>query len=80
MKEINIFDKPRNVKILLTLLFGGCLALLIVNFFAPKHSHFPWEEWSGFYAAYGFVACVTLVLAAKHILRRIVKRSEDYYD
>lgn len=80
MKEIKIFDKQRNVKILLALLFGGCLALLIINFFVPKHSHFSWEEWSGFYAAYGFVACVCLVLAAKFILRKIVKRSEDYYD
>ncbi len=80
MKEINIFDKPRNVMILLMLLFGSCLALLIVNFSLPKHSHFSWEEWSGFYAAYGFVACVGLVLAAKFILRKIVKRSEDYYD
>ncbi|OGW73042.1 MAG: hypothetical protein A3J72_01060 [Nitrospirae bacterium RIFCSPHIGHO2_02_FULL_40_19] len=80
MKEINIFDNPRNVKILLMLLFGGCLALLIINFFVHKHGHFSWEEWSGFYAAYGFVACVGLVLAAKFILRKIVKRSEDYYD
>jgi hypothetical protein len=29
---------------------------------------------------YGFVACVGLVLAAKFILRRIVKRREGYYD
>lgn len=80
MKEFKIFDNPGNVKILLALLFGGCLALLIINFFVHKHGHFSWEEWSGFYAAYGFVACVSLVLAAKFILRKIVKRSEDYYD
>lgn len=80
MKEFKIFDNQRNVKILLALLFGGCLVLLIITFFVPKHSHFSWEEWSGFYAAYGFVACVCLVLAAKFILRKIVKRSEDYYD
>ncbi|MBO1225524.1 MAG: hypothetical protein JYX80_13960 [Candidatus Scalindua sediminis] len=80
MKEINIFDNPRNVKILLMLLFGGCLVLMIINFFFSKHAHFSWEEWSGFYAAYGFVACVCLVLAAKYVLRKIVKRGEDYYD
>ncbi len=92
MKEIKIFDNPRNVKILLTLLFGGCLALVIINFFVSKHSHFSWEEWSGFYAhfsweewsgfyaAYGFIACVGLVLASKYVLRKIVKRREDYYD
>jgi hypothetical protein len=80
MKEIKIFDNQRNVKIILMLLFGGCLVLLIINFFVPKHSHFSCEEWSGFYAAYGFVACVGLVLASKYVLRKIVKRSEDYYD
>ncbi len=80
MKEIKIFDNPRNVKILLMLLFGGCLVLVIINFFVHKHGHFSWEEQSGFYAAYGFVACVGLVLGSKYVLRKIVKRREDYYD
>ena len=35
---------------------------------------------SQFYAVYGFVACVLLVLVAKYILRPLVKRGEDYYD
>jgi hypothetical protein len=48
MSKKYLFDNPRNVKILLMLLFGGCLVLLIINFFVPKHSHFSWEEWSGF--------------------------------
>ena len=34
----------------------------------------------GFYAVFGFVACVALVLAAKHVLRPIIMRGEDYYD
>lgn len=80
MSKNYLFDNPRNVKILLAFLFGGCLVLIIINFLVHKHGHFSWEEWSGFYAAYGFVACVILVLAAKFILRKIVKRSEDYYD
>jgi hypothetical protein len=33
----------------------------------------------GFYAAYGFFACVVLVLMAK-VLRLVLKRPEDYYD
>ncbi|MBS1257671.1 MAG: hypothetical protein MAG551_00716 [Candidatus Scalindua arabica] len=80
MRNKYLFDNPRNVKILLMLLFVGCLALVIINFFVHIHGHFSWEEWSGFYAVYGFVTCVGLVLAAKFILRKIVKRSEDYYD
>ncbi len=80
MSKKYLFDNPRNVKILLVLLFGGCLVLVIINFFVHKHGQFSWEEQSGFYAAYGFVACVGLVLASKFILRKIVKRREDYYD
>jgi hypothetical protein len=33
----------------------------------------------GFYALFGFVACVTLVLIAKQ-MRKILKRKADYYD
>jgi len=32
----------------------------------------------GFYALYGFVACVLLVLLAKE-MRKLVMRNEDYY-
>ena len=40
---------------------------------------FGFDGWFFFYAVYGFVACVALVLAAK-VLRRVVMRPEDYYD
>ena len=44
-----------------------------------KHGPFAIEHWFGFYGIFGFVACVALVLAAKE-LRRLLMRSEDYYD
>ena len=75
-----LFDNPRNVKILLRTFFSSLLVLLVIEFFIHKHPHFPWEGWSEFYAVFGFVACVALVLAAKYILRPLVKRGEDYYD
>ena len=53
--------------------------LLVVEFVIPKHGHFPWEEAPGFYAAYGFIGCVGLIFVAK-LLRRLVRRKEDYYD
>ena len=72
-------DEPKNVaKIYRGLwIFGGLLALadLVVH----RHAEAGIDGWLGFYAAYGFVACVALVLAAK-LLRRIVMRPEDYYD
>lgn len=75
-----LFDNPGNVKLLFVLFYLSLLILLVIDFFIYKHPHFPWEKWPGFYATYGFVACVVLVVAAKYILRPLVKRKEDYYD
>jgi drug/metabolite transporter (DMT)-like permease len=75
-----LFDNPKNVKRLLGCFFSSLVVLLIIEFFIHKHPHFPWEGWLEFYAVYGFVACVALVLAAKYILRPLMKRREDYYD
>jgi len=79
-KKRYLFDNPRNVKILLRSFFSSLLVLLIVEFFLRKHPYFAWEGWLEFYAVFGFVACVVLVVAAKYILRPLVKRREDYYD
>jgi hypothetical protein len=75
-----LFDKPGNIKRLLESFYLSLLLLLIIDIFIHKHPHFPWEEWPEFYAAFGFVACVVLVISAKYILRPLVKRKENYYD
>ncbi len=75
-----LFDNPKNVKRLLRYFFLSLLVLLLLEVFVHKHPHFAWEAWPEFYAVFGFVACVVLVLAAKYILRPLVKRGEDYYD
>ncbi len=80
MAKTHIFDKPENVKKLLIIFFSALGVLLAVDFFVHKHTYFPWEEWPEFYAIFGFVACVILVLVSKYILRPLVKRGEDYYD
>jgi hypothetical protein len=76
----HIFDSQGNVRKVLYCLLGSLVLLLALEPFIHKHTYFAWEEWFGFYAIYGFVACVLLVLAAKYILRPFVKREEDYYD
>lgn len=75
-----LFDKPKNVKRLLWSLYTSLALLVVIDLFIPKHPYFPWEEYPSFFAAYGFISFALLVLAAKHILRRMVKRKEDYYD
>jgi len=74
----HLFDKPRNVSLLLRVLYVICLLLFILDFIVHRHVTHSWETLTGFYAIFGFVACVTLVLVAKQ-LRKILKRKEDYY-
>jgi len=72
-------DDPRHVTLIYRWLIGVCVALVGLGVFTIREAHFPWERWIGFYAFYGFVCCVSLVLIAK-LLRRVLKRPEDYYD
>ena len=79
-KKQHVFDKPENVKRVLKIFFSCLVVLLIGDFFVHQHAFFGWEEWPEFYAVYGFVACVVLVLVSKYVLRPLVMRDEDYYD
>ena len=56
-----------------------CVVLVVLDLVIPRKIHHPWENLFSFYAIYGFVACVLLVLAATQ-MRRVLMRSEDYYD
>jgi len=80
MGKKHIFDTPQNIKKLLRTFFTILALLLVPDFFIHKHTFFAWEEWPEFYAFFGFVACVVLVLVAKYILRPLVMRGEDYYE
>jgi hypothetical protein len=72
-------DDARNVRKVIIAVFAVCAALFVADAFYDKHAHFAVEEWFGFYAIYGFVMCVGLVLAAK-LMRVFLMRDEEYYD
>ena len=78
-KKIYLFDKPKNVRRLLNIFYMLCVILVIADFILHRHIGFTWENIPAFYALYGFVACVALVVIAKKI-RIVVMRKEDYYD
>jgi len=78
-KELTFLDSPENQKKLRRTFYLSLGVLLILDVFIAKHGHFPWESAPGFYAVYGFVACVGLIFVAK-VLRLVVRRKEDYYD
>jgi len=75
----HVFDKPRNVRRLLHVLYSVCAFLFALDFLYQRHPLHSGDDWPGFYAGYGFLGCVLLVLLAK-LLRRFLKRPENYYD
>ena len=72
-------DDPRNVTRVVYTLGALCALLLLGDFLYTKKAHFDIEEIFGFYALYGFLGSVGLVLASKG-LRRVLRRDEDYYE
>ncbi|WP_432473401.1 hypothetical protein [Amphritea sp. HPY] len=73
------FDKPENVRKLLKVFYVICGLLVLVDFIVHRHIYHDWENIPAFYAIYGFVGCVVLVLIAKE-MRKFLMRGEDYYD
>jgi hypothetical protein len=74
-----LFDNPRNVRLVVRGLTGACILLLGLDFVVHRHLSHPLEELFGFYAIYGFVACVLLVLLAAE-MRKLIMRDEAFYD
>ena len=78
-EPIGFFDKPENVSKVLKVFYVICALLVIADFIVHRHVYHDWENVPAFYAIYGFVGCVTLVLIAKQ-MRKFLMRGEDYYD
>jgi hypothetical protein len=72
-------DEPRNVNRIVYALYAVCAGLFLIDPLIHKHGPFAIEHVWGFYALYGFIGCVGLVLAAK-LLRIVLMRPENYYD
>ena len=60
-------------------LYVVCALLVVAEFIVHRHIYMPLEKAPAFYAIYGFLALVGVVLLAKG-LRRLVGRREGYYD
>ena len=79
-------DRPENLRKLyrglqifcLLLLLGGEATLYLAHQDPNAHHGFSFERWPGFYAGFGFLAYVLLVLISRE-LRKLLLRPEDYY-
>jgi len=72
-------DRPENVTKLYRTAWVIGLGLIALELTMQRHEALALAGWFAFYALFGFVACVALVLTAK-ALRRLLKRREDYYE
>jgi hypothetical protein len=78
-EKTHFFDKPENLKRFLRGFYIICAILLAVDFVYHRHAVHSWENLWGFYALYGFVACVLLVEISK-LMRKVLMRAPDYYE
>ena len=70
--------RPATIR-LLWRLFAAVLALSVAAQLVVKvKGYFGMDGWFAFGAAYGFLACVAMVVFAK-FLGRFLKRDENYY-
>jgi hypothetical protein len=78
-KELDFFDKPKNIKKLWILLYASCALTLVLDLFASRVPHFGFDSLFGFSAILGFVACAALILFAK-LIASFLRKGENYYD
>jgi hypothetical protein len=72
-------DHPRNVSKIVWALAAVCAVLVAFELAADRYGPFDVEHVFGFYAIFGFVASLVVVLLTR-LLRPLVARREDYYD
>ena len=72
-------DDPVTVKWILRVFYAVCALLFFMDFVIHRHVSHEMEGIPGFYAIYGFVGCVVLVVVARW-MRIVLMRDEDYYE
>ncbi len=64
----------------------ACVGLLVlvvlwdIAFVDKHHAHTTPEHWPGFWAVFGFVACVAIIILSKWYGHAGIMTREDYYD
>jgi hypothetical protein len=72
-------DRPEIRRLIRRILYVACSLLVVADFVVSRYIYTAIERVPAFYALYGFVALVGVVIAAKG-LRLLVRRDEEYYD
>ena len=63
-----------------TIFFVTLGVLLLLNVpFVTHHPHFGLDKYPGFFAGFGFVVGLAMVIIMKKIVQPFIARKEDYY-
>lgn len=71
--------RKENIRKLWMIFIAILVVTVVAGFFVHQHESFGIEDSYGFFAWYGFITCVGMVVFAK-LLGIFLKRPEDYYD
>ena len=55
---------------------------LLLEWILPIHHHSErwWNHVPGFYALYGFISCVAIIVVSKKLGKLFIQKKEGYYD
>ncbi|MEX1197253.1 MAG: hypothetical protein WEB57_05270 [Pseudohongiellaceae bacterium] len=77
--ELHWLVRPSTIR-RLWWIFGAVLALTVLAQLPVEvHDYFGVDGWFAFYALFGFLSCVAMVVFAK-LLGYVLKRPDSYYD
>jgi hypothetical protein len=85
MKLLQLIEYLRNHLKTVVKVCLGVLALLVLidaipAFVNKEHAHTSIEHWPAFWAVFGFIGCVILILVSKWFGHAGIMQREDYYD
>jgi hypothetical protein len=85
MKLVQLIDFLRNRLKKIVLVCAVFLAALVLIDAIPAlvdkhHAHTSVEKFPAFWAVFGFVACVVIILVSKAFGKAGIMQREDYYD
>ena len=83
MKLVKVIEFLRNhLKTVIRVCFGILALLILVDglLVSKEHAHTSLEHFPGFWSAFGFIACVVIVILSKWFGHAGIMTREDYYD
>ena len=64
----HLFDNPKNVKLVIRILYVSCFVLFAMDLVIHRHTVHPWESFTGFYAIHPFTGKRIPIYLANFVL------------